>query len=102
MTLKDKLQQIFHSDYPGIATFIEEVIIPIMGDEIDYINTDIATRPEYAEKAAKAGIKKLIYVADITEQNYSSQNIALFDVTIENSVNVERARVNIQIGRAHV
>lgn len=96
MTLKDKLQHIFHSDYPGIATFIEEVITPIMGDEIDYINTDIATRPEYAEKAAKAGIKKLIYVADITEQNYSSQNIALFDVTIENSVNVERARVNIQ------
>lgn len=96
MTLKDKLQHIFHNDYPGINSFIEDVITPIMGDEIDYINTDLATRPEYAEKAAKAGIKKLIYVADITEQNYSSQNIALFDVTIKNCVNVERARVNIQ------
>lgn len=96
MALKDKLQHIFNGDYPGTDSFIQEVIIPIMGNEIDYVNTDLAARPEYAEKAAKAGIKKLVYVAEITEQNYSSQNIAFFDVTLDNSVNVERARVNIQ------
>lgn len=96
MALKDKLQHIFNGDYPGTDYFIQEVIIPIMGNEIDYVNTDLAARPEYAEKAAKAGIKKLVYVADITEQHYSAQNIAFFDVTLDNSVNVERARVNIQ------
>lgn len=96
MALKDKLQHIFNGDYPGTDYFIQEVIIPIMGNEIDYVNNDLAARPEYVEKAAKAGIKKLIYVADITEQNYSAQNITFFDVTLDNSVNVERARVNIQ------
>ena len=96
MALKDKLQNLFNGDYPGIDTFIQEIIVPIMGSDIEYISTDLATKPEYADKAAKAGIKKLVYVADIAEQNYSSQNIALFDVTLDNSVNVERARVNIQ------
>lgn len=96
MALKDNLQHIFNGDYPGIDLFVNDVIIPIMGNDIDFKNIDLAARPEYAEKATKAGIKRLIYAADITEQNYSSQNIALFDVTLDNSINVERARVNIQ------
>ncbi len=96
MKLKDKLQTIFNNDYPGIDTFIRDVIIPILGDDIDYKNVDLASKPEYAEKATKTGIDKLIWVADITEQNYNAGKISLFDVTLDNTVNVERSRVNIQ------
>lgn len=96
MTLKDKLQHIFNSDYPGTDTFINEVIMPVFGDDIERKNIDFADDDTYREKAAKAGLKKIIYAADINDEEYRANNIAFFDVTVDNNVNVERARVNIQ------
>ena len=96
MALKDNLQHIFNSDYPGTDTFINKVIIPVFGDDIDIVNIDQAEKEEYREKAAKAGLKKIVYAADIHDEEYRANNIAFFDVTVDNNVNVERARVNIQ------
>ncbi len=97
MALKDQLQHIFNGDYPGTERFIEDVLKPILGDDISMVGNDLLLdHPEYRVKAEKAGIVRLEYVADITEQNYNADNIALFDVTIADSVNVERARVKIQ------
>ena len=96
MELRHKLENIFHNDYPGTDRFLSEVIIPIFGDEIDYKDDDLALRPEYAEKAKNAGIKHIRYIGDLTEQNYSAQNIVLLDVTLDDSRNIERSRVNIQ------
>ena len=96
MTIKEKLQYIFNSDYPGTDAFINEVLVPVFGNDIDIVNIDQAEKEEYREKAAKAGLKKIVYTADIHDEEYRANNIAFFDVTVDNNVNVERARVNIQ------
>lgn len=96
MELKHKLEQIFNNDYPGTDRFIADVIEPIFGNEIEYIGDDLAEREKYAEKAKKAGIKHIKYIGDLTEKNYNADNIALLDVTLDDSKNIERSRVNIQ------
>ena len=96
MELKHKLEKIFNDDYPGTERFIADVIEPIFGNEIENINDDLAERDEYAEKAKKAGIKHIKYIGNLTEKNYNADNIALLDVTLDDSKNIERSRVNIQ------
>ena len=96
MELKHKLENIFNNDYPGTDRFIEDVIEPIFGNEIEYIGDDLADREKYAEKAKNAGIKHIKYIGDLTEKNYNADNIALLDVTLDDSKNIERSRVNIQ------
>ncbi len=96
MELKHKLEKIFNNDYPGTERFIADVIVPIFGNEIEYINDDLAEREKYAEKAKNAGIKHIKYIGDLTEKNYNADNIALLDVTLDDSKNIERSRVNIQ------
>lgn len=96
MELKHKLEKIFNNDYPGTDRFIADVIVPIFGNEIEYINDDLAEREKYAEKAKNAGIKHIKYIGDLTEKNYNADNIALLDVTLDDSKNIERSRVNIQ------
>lgn len=96
MELKDKLQKIFNGDYPGNEVFIHDIVRPIFGNEINYVNVNLAEDTEYHEKAEKAGIKHLRYIADIVDQNYNADNIALFDVTLDDRKNIERSRVNIQ------
>ena len=96
MELKHKLEKIFNNDYPGTDRFIADVIVPIFGNEIEYINDDLAARENYAEKAKNAGIRHIKYIGDLTEKNYNADNIALLDVTLDDSKNIERSRVNIQ------
>lgn len=96
MELKHKLEKIFNDDYPGTYRFIADVIEPIFGNEIEYIGDDLADREKYAEKAKNAGIKHIKYIGDLTEKNYNADNIALHDVTLDDSKNIERSRVNIQ------
>lgn len=91
-----KLEKIFNDDYPGTDRFIADVIEPIFGNEIEYINDDLAEREMYVDKAKKAGIKHIKYIGDLTEKNYNAENIALIDVTLDDSKNIERSRVNIQ------
>lgn len=96
MELKHKLEKIFNDDYPGTDRFIADVIEPIFSNEIEYIGDDLAEREKYAEKAKNAGIKHIKYIGDLTEKNYNADNIALLDVTLDDSKNIERSRVNIQ------
>lgn len=96
MTLKEHLEHIFSNDYPGTDVFLCEVIKPIFGDDIEPVNIDLAEVPQYAERARKAGLKHIKYIGDLTEQNYNADNIVLLDVTVNDSVNIERSRVNIQ------
>lgn len=96
MALKDQLEHIFSNDYPGTEAFVDVVVKPIFGDEINPVDTDLAERSEYADRAKKAGIKHIQYIGDLTEQNYNADNIVLLDVTVDDSKNIERSRVNIQ------
>ena len=93
---KQQLEQIFNNDYPGSEVFINEVVKPIFGDDITEVNQDLAQKAEYSEKVKRAGLKHIMYIGDLTEQNYSASNIALLDVTIDDRINIERSRVNIQ------
>ena len=96
MALQEALQHIFNNDYQGTEAFINEVIIPVFGNDTHRINLDYAQDDEYHEKAEKAGIQNLIHVAQISDERYNSNDISFFDVTLKDNVNVERARVNIQ------
>lgn len=96
MALKEHLEHIFSNDYPGTEVFVDSVIKPIFGDEITPVNDDLASRPEYAARARKAGLKQINYIGDLTEKNYNADNIVLLDVTVEDSKDIERSRVNIQ------
>lgn len=96
MELKEQLKSIFHSDFPGIDVFINQVIKPIFGNDIIEHDEDFTRDDNYAERAEKAGIRHLNYVADITDDKLNSYNIGLFDVTLDDSKDIERSRVNIQ------
>ena len=96
MELQKKLEQIFNNDYPGTQLFINEVIKPVFGEDVERINKNILDTPKSKAKANKAGIKSISYVADIVDENLNSNMIALFDVVLNDSCNVERSRVNIQ------
>lgn len=96
MKLKERLEHIFSNDYPGTEAFVNEVVKPIFGDNIEDVNIDLAEVPQYADRARKAGLKHIKYIGDLTEQNYNADNIVLLDVTVDNSKNIERSRVNIQ------
>ena len=95
--LKDKLQKLFNADYPGTDTFINGVIRPIFGDEMTRPEGDVLERHnEYENRAKRDGIKHLVYVADITDNNLNSGNIVLIDATVADNVNLEHSRVKIQ------
>lgn len=96
MALKHKLESLFNNDYPGSDILMKEVIEKVFGKDIEYKNDDLAQRPEYAEKAKKAGLKRINYVAEIKDQNYKSFDIVFLDVIVDDSKNIERSRVNIQ------
>ena len=96
MEHKHKLEQIFSNDYPGTDRFIADVIEPIFGNEIEYKNDDLIDRTDYAEKAKKAGLKRIFHIGNLTEKNYNADNIALIDITVDDSKDIERSRVGIQ------
>lgn len=96
MALKDQLEHIFSNDYPGTDAFVDNVIKPIFGDDITPVNADLAEVEQYADRARKAGLKSIKYIGNLTEQNYNADNIVLLDVTVDDSKNIERSRVNIQ------
>ncbi|MCM1380198.1 MAG: BREX-1 system adenine-specific DNA-methyltransferase PglX [Prevotella sp.] len=93
---KKYLEQIFSNDYPGVDFFIKEIIRPIFGDDIEMLNVDELENPDYKSRAQLAGIKKLTYVCDIEDKNLNSETIRLFDITLDDAVNIESNRVKIQ------
>lgn len=96
MDRKQELEKIFSDDYPGVERFISDVIEPIFGNEIEYLNDDLVERDEYSEKAKRAGLKHVVHIGNLREQNYNADNIAIFDVVVEDAKKIECSRVNIQ------
>ena len=96
MALQKSLEHIFNNDYPGTQVFIKDVITPVFGNDIEIINGNVLDTPELKAKATKIGIKSINRIADITDENLLSYDISLFDVVLNNSCNIEQAKVNIQ------
>lgn len=96
MVNKDELIQIFSNDYPGWESFLNKVLVPVFGDDIKLIEEDLAEDSRYAGYAAEAGLSSVRYYGILSEKEARSQDISLFDVTIKDSVRIERSRVGIQ------
>lgn len=93
MTLKDYFQQ----PYQGGESFIEEVIIPIFGeDKYDdaYEEDILQDNPELKPMADATGISQIIRLGTI---ELPMNPTDVFDITVSNHVQMERNRVAIQL-----
>lgn len=93
MTLKEYFQQ----PYQGGESFINEVIIPIFGDDIynDAYEEDILMdNPEYVPMAEATGISQILRLGTI---DIPMNPTDVFDITVSNHVQMERNRVAIQL-----
>lgn len=92
--LKDNLKNIFNSDYPGINTIANEVILPIFKE-----SAEIFQYPESQEidrYATNANITEIIHFGCIDTNAVGNDPIELFDVSVNSHSKLERSRVNIQ------
>ena len=94
--MRDALKSVFDNDYQGYPIFLDKVIRPIFGDELevfpvkDDITIDIAR-----EALKKANIRSIYRVAQI-DSDTDVDVVEVFDVTLEDNANISRSRVGIQ------
>lgn len=91
------LKSYFHNQYQGGESFIEEVIIPIFGEdkyEDAYEEDMLESNPEWIDTAYKTGISKIIRLGKI---NIPLNTTHVFDITVTDHVQMERNRVAIQL-----
>lgn len=87
----------FHNQYQGGESFIEEVIIPIFGEdkyEDAYEEDMLESNPELVDMAYRTGISKIIRLGKI---NIPFNTTHVFDITVKDHVQMERNRVAIQL-----
>src|SRR5574344_372473 len=92
------LKEYLSNRYQGSESFLEEVIIPIFGEEAvqKQPGNDLIVDFEGLSSLAEAtGIKSAFHVASIY-LNEGMEKIDIFDITVSNHVLMERNRVNIQ------
>ena len=92
--MKEQLQEIFTHGYPGAETFLQKVIVPILGDDVTAIDSDLLDSPKIRQRAANANISSARYVADI--DRVDSAPIAFYDVTLKPGAKIEHSRVAIR------
>ena len=87
----------FHNQYQGGESFIEEVIIPIFGEdkyEEAYDEDMLESNPELETMAASTGISQIIRLGRI---DIPLNPTDVFDITVKDHVQMERNRVAIQL-----
>lgn len=87
----------FHNQYQGGESFIEEVIIPIFGEdkyEDAYDEDMLESNPELETMAASTGISQIIRLGRI---DIPLNPTDVFDITVKDHVQMERNRVAIQL-----
>ena len=87
----------FHNKYQGGESFIEEVIIPIFGEdkyEDAYEEDMLESNPELKTMAASTGISQIIRLGTI---DIPLNPTDVFDITVNDHVQMERNRVAIQL-----
>jgi hypothetical protein len=91
---KKKLYTLFEGDFPGIQTFLAEVICPIFGSCTNE-NENILCTPEALKRAQVANIKSIIQVGTLDE-TLNSHIIYVYDITLVDNVHIAYSRSNIQ------
>ncbi len=90
------LKSYFHEKYQGGDSFIENVILPIFGEdkyEDAYEEDVLENNPELTHMADTIGISQILHLGTI---NIPMNPTYVFDITVSNHVQMERNRVTIQ------
>ena len=91
------LKSYFHDKYQGGESFVENVILPIFGDdkyEDAYEEEVLENNPELTKMATSVGISQILRMGTI---NIPMNPTDVFDITVSNHVQMERNRVSIQL-----
>ncbi len=94
--MRDALKSVFDNDYQGYPIFLDKVIRPIFGDELEVfpVKDDITIDID-REALKKANIRSIYRVAQI-DSDTDVDVVEVFDVTLEDNANISRSRVGIQ------
>lgn len=87
----------FHNTYQGGESFVNEVIIPIFGEdkyEDAYEEDMLESNPELENMAASTGISQIIRLCKI---DIPLSPTHVFDITVKDHIQMERNRVAIQL-----
>ena len=90
------LKSYFHQKYQGGESFIENVILPIFGEnkyEDAYEEDVIENNPDLETMAKSTGISNILRLGTI---QIPMNPTDVFDITVDNHVQMERNRVTIQ------
>lgn len=88
---KEFLKQYFNSDFKGIDSLLNEVLVPIFGDYEEGW-TEITEELPSKEAAAKANIKRIKHAASL----WAGRRILVFDVTLYDDCHIHASRKQIQ------
>ncbi len=94
--MRDVLKSIFDNDYPGYPVFLDKVLRPIFGEELEVlpVKEDITSDID-REALKKANIKSIYRVAQI-DSDTDVDIVEVFDVTLKDNAIISRSRVGIQ------
>ena len=89
-------RSVFDADYQGYGIFLDKVLKPLFGDKMEVLPVAEDNPTNVSEEAMeRARIKKIVRVANIAA-TFDRDTMEVFDITLEDNVNIARARVGIQ------
>ena len=91
--MREVLKSVFDNDYQGYPVFIDNVLRPIFGDDMEVLPVKEKLDID-SETLQKASIKELYRVATIDKDD--TDIIDVFDVTLDDKTVISRSRVGIQ------
>ena len=94
--MKEMFRSVFDADYQGYGIFLDKVLKPLFGDKMEVLPVAEDNPTNVSEEAMeRARIKKIVRVANIAA-TFDRDTMEVFDITLEDNVNIARARVGIQ------
>ncbi len=94
--MKDQFKSIFDADYQGAGVFLDKVLKPLFGNKLEVLPVAENNPTDVSDEAMKkARIKKISRVANIAP-TFNRKPMEVFDITLEDRVDITRARVGIQ------
>ena len=94
--MKDQFKSVFDADYQGAGVFLDKVLKPLFGNKLEVLPVAENNPTDVSDEAMKkARIKKISRVANIAP-TFNRKPMEVFDITLEDRVDITRARVGIQ------
>ena len=94
--MKDQFRSVFDADYQGAGVFLDKVLKPLFGNKLEVLPVAENNPTDVSDEAMKkARIKKISRVANIAP-TFNRKPMEVFDITLEDRVDITRARVGIQ------